>query len=30
MFFFLALFVIGVNIVIDISYALIDPRIRYS
>ncbi len=30
MFFFLALFVIIVNIVIDISYALIDPRVRYS
>lgn len=28
--FFLALFVIIVNIVIDISYALIDPRIRYT
>ncbi|MCY4618291.1 MAG: ABC transporter permease subunit [Chloroflexi bacterium] len=28
--FFLALFVIIVNIVIDISYALIDPRIRYD
>ncbi len=28
--FFLALFVIIVNIVIDISYALIDPRIRYN
>ncbi len=28
--FFLALFVIIVNIVIDVSYALIDPRIRYS
>ena len=30
MFFFLALFVIIVNIVIDVSYALIDPRIRYN
>ena len=30
MFFFLALFVIIVNIIIDISYALIDPRIRYA
>ena len=30
MFFFLALFVIIVNIVIDLSYALIDPRIRYA
>ena len=28
--FFLALFVIIVNIVIDVSYALIDPRIRYT
>ena len=28
--FFLALFVIIVNIVIDVSYALIDPRIRYN
>ena len=30
MFFFLALFVIIVNIIIDVSYALIDPRIRYN
>ncbi len=30
MVFFLALFVIVINIIIDISYALIDPRIRYS
>ena len=30
MVFFLALFVIVVNIIIDISYALIDPRIRYA
>ncbi len=30
MVFFLALFVIVINILIDISYALIDPRIRYS
>ncbi len=30
MVFFLALFVIIINIVIDISYALIDPRIRYN
>jgi len=28
--FFLALFVIIVNILIDVSYALIDPRIRYT
>ena len=28
--FFSALFVIAVNIVIDISYAVIDPRIRFS
>ncbi len=28
--FFLAFFVIIVNIIIDISYALIDPRIRYT
>ncbi len=28
--FFLALFVIIVNILVDISYALVDPRIRYS
>ena len=30
MVFFLALFVIIINIIIDISYALIDPRIRYN
>ncbi len=30
MVFFLALFVIIINIIVDISYALIDPRIRYS
>ena len=30
MIFFLALFVIIVNIIIDVSYALIDPRIRYT
>ena len=30
MFFFLALFVIIVNIIIDLSYAVIDPRIRYA
>ena len=28
--FFLALFVIVINILVDISYALIDPRIRYA
>ena len=28
--FFLALFVIILNIVIDVTYALVDPRIRYS
>ena len=30
MVFFLALFVIIINIIVDISYALIDPRIRYT
>ena len=30
MVFFFALFIIIVNIVIDISYAIIDPRIRYT
>ena len=30
MVFFLALFVIIVNIVVDMTYALIDPRIRYT
>ena len=30
MVFFLALFVIIINIVIDVSYALIDPRVRYN
>ena len=30
MFFFLALFVIILNILIDVSYALFDPRIRYN
>jgi len=28
--FFLALFIIVVNIVVDLSYAVIDPRIRFS
>ncbi len=30
MVFFFALFIIAVNILIDISYAVIDPRIRYT
>ena len=30
MVFFFALFIIVVNIMIDISYAVIDPRIRYT